>query len=139
MMTSEDYEREQKRQLGKISSVHFGFEDHGILSLCVFFEFGGSSQGMGHLILSKYDKVKERQLGTAGGLDLVIQLLLLFKVDTLNQIKGRTAYALRDDGSWSSPIRGIEIPAHDGGGKLLLSDWASEWFPATKKSELSEQ
>lgn len=125
-----DYEREQKRQLGKISSVHFGFEDHGILSLCVNFDFGGSGQGMGHLILSTYDKTKNRQIGTAGGLDLVIQLLLLFKVDTLDRIKNRTAYALRDDSC--SPIRGIEIPAHDGGGKLMLADWAKEWFPEKK-------
>lgn len=39
---------EYKLELGKIESTHIGFEDHGIFSVNVNFEFPGSSQGTGH-------------------------------------------------------------------------------------------
>ena len=114
----------EKRELGKVTAVHLGFEDHGIMSIALSLDFGGSVQGFGPIALSHFDRAKNRPVGTATGIDLVIVLLRLFKVDTLDAIKGRVVYALRSGGCF---IDGLEIPEFDGGGVFSLPEWRRQW------------
>lgn len=50
-------------EIGKVRDVFFGIEDHGILTLNIDFDYGGSCQGTGHLCLSNFDKSKDRIVG----------------------------------------------------------------------------
>ncbi len=120
------------RELGKVKEVFFGREGHGLMTLWVHVDFGGTGQGFGGYGLDSFDKKRDRRVGTAGGLDLVMRLLDLFDVDSLDKIKGRPVYALRDSETWNSPITGLETPAFDGGKRLLVAEWQREWFPDEK-------
>lgn len=116
-----------RKELGKITTCELLIEDHGILTLSMTFDFGGSGQGIGGYALDTFDRDRDRRVGTAGGLDFVLRTLNLFKVDRLRAIVGRTAFAVyaTDRGI----IDGIEIPAHDGGGIFMFENWRREWFP----------
>lgn len=118
---------DRKRELGKIDHVHFGIEDHGILSLAIGVDFGGTHQGLGHMVLDVWSEKDKRRIGTACGLDLVLQVLQFFKVDQLDKIKGRTVFALRESDSYNADIVGLEIPPFDGGGKFLVKEWSARW------------
>lgn len=117
------------RELGKIVKVDLHIEDHGMLTLDVAFDFGGSAQVLGGIALDTFSKVDGRRIGSAAGLDFVVQLLGLFKANRLSEIVGRTAYALRDSDRNHAPIQGIEIPAFDGGGVFRVDEWSERWFP----------
>lgn len=56
-----------QRQLGKIDDVNLTIEDHGILTLQVGFDFGGTHQGFGGYCLDTYNEEenigKDTQLG----------------------------------------------------------------------------
>jgi len=115
------------RELGRVERAELFVEDHGILTFYLHLTFGGSGQGFGGVALDTWDDAKKRRVGTAGGCDLVLRLLDLFKVDRLERCVGRAVYALRE--APYGQIMGLELPAFDGGGKLLLDDWRREWFP----------
>lgn len=121
---------DRAKELGKVDRVFFGFEDHGILTCWVHLSFGGTGQGFGGCALDESNE-KGRRVGTAGGLDFILRLLELFKVDELGKIAGRTVYALRETDSYGAPIIGLEVPAFDGGGSFRLKDWQAQWFPET--------
>ena len=117
------------RELGKITSVNLCIEDHGILSLMVSFDFGGTCQGFGGFALdAPPPKRKGPRIGSAAGTDFILRLLRLFGVNRLEEIVGRSAYAIRDGDKWNSPIIGIETPKFDGGEKFLVADWRAAWF-----------
>ena len=82
--------------LGKITKVFFGKEDHGFLTFMLTFDFGGTGQGFGGYCLDTYDKEKDRRVGHAAGTDLILRLLNTFQVDSLHEIEGKSAYAIRD-------------------------------------------
>lgn len=120
---------DDKRQLGKVTSVFFGLEDHGCMTFWIHLDYGGSGQGFGGVALDQWSKGDDRRVGTAAGLDLLIQLLELFGVDTLEKIVGRSVYALHEDGGgWNASVVGLQLPAFDGGKQLLLDDWRKRWF-----------
>lgn len=118
-----------KIQLGKVKSIFFGREGHGILSFMIDIDFGGTGQGFGGYCLDTYCKEKNRRMGHASGTDLVLRLLDLFAVDELNSIVGRYVYALRDNDSWNSRIIGLRMPEVDDSREFLIKDWQKEWFP----------
>lgn len=127
-------EQQYFKQLGKVESVSFGSGDHGNMTFWVMLDFGGGGQGFGGYALDDWDESKKRRVGTAAGMDLIMQLLELFKVDSLNQIAGRPVYALyENEHHFNDKIIGLEIPAFDGGKKFLIKDWQNEWFPERKK------
>ncbi len=122
-----------ERQLGKIDDVNLTIEDHGILTLQIGFDFGGTHQGFGGYCLDTYNKETEHREGHACGTDFILRLLKTFEVSTLEAIKGKPAYALREKGS--QKIVGLETPEFDGSNKFLIEDWRKRWFPETKKED----
>lgn len=116
---------ENRKELGRVSRVHFGLQDHGILTLDIALDFGGTGQSFGGYALDTWDAAKNRRVGHPAGTDFVLQMLDLFGVQTLDDIKGRTVYALRDD---RSLIVGLELPPFDGGRKFMVEEWRREWF-----------
>lgn len=121
-----------KKTLGKCGAPDLFYEDHGILTLFIQIDFGGSSQGFGGYVLDATDKAGGRK-GSAAGMDFIVRLLKLFDVARLADIEGRTVYALYDDAGFNAPIIGLETPAFDGGRRFLISDWQKQWFPKEAK------
>lgn len=101
-------------ELGIIDEVTLRIEDHGLMQLMVCFDFGGTHQCYDLGILDTYRKKKGRRIGTAYGLDVILQLLRYFKVDELHKIKGRYAYALRTERETNALIHGIKRTEFDG-------------------------
>jgi len=120
-------------ELGKIESVFFGKESHGILSFMIHIDLDkGGGQGFGGFALDDYDKEKKRRVGCAAGGDLILQLLNLFNVNELDKIKGRPVYALYEKEGWGETVIGLRVPGFDKqtdhSGKFLIKDWQEEWF-----------
>jgi hypothetical protein len=118
------------RELARIDSIFFGLEDHGILGFNIGLDFGGVHHSFPGLIgLDDYSEDKKRRIGTAAGLDFIIQILRFFKVRNLDDIVGKNVYALYPEGrTIGSNVLGLELPKFDGGRIFMLEDWRKEWF-----------
>lgn len=116
------------KTLGKVNYAKLYIEDHGILTLNIDIDFGSSGQGFGGYSLDSYNKKIERREGTASGMDFVIEVLKLFNVSSLDEIKGKPVYALKEkkDG-WDLPIVGLQTPEFDGGRRFLPEEWQKKW------------
>lgn len=93
------------RKIAKITRAELGFEDHGIFSVALQFDYGGSVQGMGPWGLGKH--------GEFGG--IIRDIITAAGVSDWSELVGRTVYVLTQDDSWSSPIVGFEnLPTEKG-------------------------
>lgn len=111
-------------ELGKVSEVFLGYEDHGILTMLLDIDFGGSGQGFGGMILSTHDEKSDKNRGTVAGTDLICRMLDLFHVRDLQKIKGRYVIALREKPMGN--IVGLRMPKVDGDREFIVADWRSE-------------
>ena len=109
---------EYERVIAKIESTHLGYEDHGIFSLNVSFDYGGSAQGTGHYCVcsSKSDNPED-----AGGIRLVKAIVDACGVDQWEKLRGRTVYVLKDPG-WNGMVRGIEPLPTEKGTAVIFKD-----------------
>lgn len=117
------------KQLGKAGKPDLSIEDHGILTLFVSIDFGGSSQGFGGYSLDTWDKKLDRRVGTSAGMDWILRLLAMFGVSRLEEITGRPVYALKKSDGWNETIIGLLTPDFDGGRSFIIEDWRRDWFP----------
>lgn len=87
------------KELGTITDIFVGKEDHGIPTVSVTIEFGGCTQGFGNLCLPK--ETQETYLE---------MLCDIFGVSDYNYKKliGKKCYALRCFDSWNESIEGVE-------------------------------
>lgn len=91
--------------IAKIERTHLGYEDHGIFSITVMFNYGGSSQGFGPIGFS--EEVVKAIVDSAGPWEDLV---------------GRTVMAIRDDGH-NGLVRGIApLPTERGEGFILGPD-----------------
>lgn len=121
-------EQQYEKQLARVESVELYIEDHGILTCFVnLHKEEGLHQGFGGYSLDGYNEKLKRRVGTAGGMDWVLRLLQIFKVDRLEKIQGKMCYALYE--SDSRQIKGIQTLELDGGETFLIKDWQAQWFP----------
>jgi len=126
-----------RRQLGRIRSAKLAKDDHGCISLTLQFEFGGSSQAFAPVLYSPIwpsrsgedgnHLAQARIVGAAAAWDLLYSILELFEVESVEELNGQVAYALRDEDGFSEYIRGIERIEADGGAKFHLGDWRKKW------------
>jgi hypothetical protein len=114
------------KELAKVSSIVFGYEGHGILTLSIMLAGKGWGQGFGGLALSQYDKQNDRAGGTVCGTDFICRILDLFGANTLEELKGRYVYALKEEGNYGGSILGLELPEPDGGKQFIISEWQKE-------------
>lgn len=115
------------RRLGKISSASLTYEDHGILTCFVSFDFGDSCQGFGGYALDSYNKTTKNREGTAPGLDWIIWVLRALDAPSLEKLSGRVCYALKASDSFMGPIIGLQAIEPEGGKSFLISDWKKRW------------
>jgi len=125
-------EQEQKNEevLAKIESVIFGREDHGIMTLSITFDYGqGGCQSFGGYCLDTFDKEKDRRIGSAAGMDYVMQIMNVMDVTNLQDMVGKMCYAIKDGPRFFGKVIGIKQIPQDGDSQFLIKDWQQEWFP----------
>jgi hypothetical protein len=112
-----------RKELGRVTDVYLGLEDHDIFTMHITFDFGGTGQSFGGYALDTWDAGKKRRVGSAAGADFILRILRLFGVRDIRGIVTRSVYVLRDD---REMIVGLETPAFDGGRKFLVSEWLAD-------------
>lgn len=120
-------------RIGKIESTQLGYEDHGIPTFFLTFDFGGAGQGFGGYAWAEYNKQEDRQEGTAAGADLILRILDACGVENWEDIVGKTMYALYENEHYGQPIIGIKSLPFEHGGTFLIKDWQKKWFPEKDK------
>ena len=119
---------EYEKELARVEKVDLVLD--GVLMLNIHLEKeSGLHQAFGTYQLSHYDKELDRQIGSAQGLDYILQVLNVFNVDKLEKIQGKMCYALYEKPyqPFESFIRGIEALKIDGGKKFTIADWIKQW------------
>ena len=92
-------DKEYVLELGKVKDTHIGMEDHGIFSVNVNFEFGGSVQGTGHYGTGENGEF----LGV-----FVKNFLKLFgDYTTWEDLRGKSVFVLREENNRFGMIRGF--------------------------------
>jgi len=114
-MSKEQSTTELIRTIAKVERTFLGFEDHGILTafLHVSYGTGGGGQGIGGFDLRvRGGRFLERLLKACG-------------VDSWEQLKGRTFYALAE--SYGDVVRGVEPLPTERGERFIFADlWAED-------------
>ncbi len=105
-----------RQKLAKVEGVFFGKEGHGILTMNIGLDYGdGGHQSFGGI-----------SLGGKSGIDYIEKILSLFRINELDEMVGRTVYALFDSEGINATIKGLEMPSFDGGGKFVTKEWQAE-------------
>lgn len=82
-----------EQRIAKIESTFLGFEDHGILTAFVRFDYGGAGQALGPRCFGSTNEGDEPEKwwdGHAAGMDFIRRVLLACGVDQWEHLKGRT-------------------------------------------------
>jgi len=72
----------------KIESTMLGYEDHGIFSFYIHLNYDGSGQSAGGYALDNYIKEKDKRIGTALGMQLIIEILKVLNIESWEKLKG---------------------------------------------------
>ena len=120
-------------KIGRIKSTLFGVEDHGIMTFWLEFDFGSSGQSFGGYCLDTYSEKEKDRIGTAGGMDAIIQILKVCGVEKWEDIEGKIMYALYDNDEYNELIKGIKGLPFESNKAFLLSEWQQRWFPKEVK------
>lgn len=91
-------------EIGSIRSTRLGYEDHGIFtaSIDIYFGGGATGQGAGFMRLDRGyrpdpNDYKTISVGTAYGMDHIIQIMRAVGVETWEALTGKQVIALRND------------------------------------------
>jgi hypothetical protein len=94
------------REIGRIDSVHLGVEDHGVFTFNLGFDFGGTHQGIGHLVLGSPGANDGAGSWAAGAARFLFEVSRV--IGNIATAKGHTVMVVRDDDGWNSKIVGIQ-------------------------------
>lgn len=124
-----------RRDIAKITSTMLGVEDHGILTVWLTVDYGGSGQGIGGYSLDgpthDDDGKFLGRVGSAFGMEFVARTMRACGVDKWEDLKGRTIYVLQDlpddESAWgTSKVVGIENLPTERGERFIFADLAVE-------------
>lgn len=74
----------------QIKSTKLGFISNGIFDFTLVLEIqGGGGFAFGGWALDQYDKEKDRRVGTAYGMNMIMQILEVVGVNTWEELKGK--------------------------------------------------
>ena len=117
----------EHREIAKIEGVFLGFEDHGIFTCYIHFDYGkGGAQSGGGYAFSQYDRETERRVGSRFGCEFVMRLLNACGVDEWSKLKGRTVFAIRDREGFQGRVIGIEPLPTEPGERFIFKELADE-------------
>lgn len=115
-----------EKRIAKIESSFIGFEDHGLLTASLTFNYGGSGQSIAHRIFGAADETHEPEgwhRGHEMGMDFIRRLLLACGVNSWERIVGRTVLVT---GDWSNVFVVEPLPT-ERGKAFDIAAWADEW------------
>jgi len=116
----------EEKELGKIEYTHLGFEDHGIMSFMIGFDFGTSGQGFGGYALDNYDKEVEKRIGTAYGMEAIMRILRATGVEKWEDLVGKVCWVYREEQRGN--IVAIEAPEFTKHGeKFNIEEFNKNW------------
>lgn len=112
-------------QIAKITDSFIGFEDHGLLTVSLTFDYGGSMQGIGHRAFgsSSEDDSSKWRLPHEMGMDFIRRLLLACGVSEWSAITGRTVFVTSD---WTKVYRVEPLPTENGAA-FDIDEWAESF------------
>ena len=98
------------QKLALVEKVYLEYQERRILNvncLVSYEDFG--SQNILNIVLDTWDEEKQKRVGTAEGMTLLIDLLNFFGVNNLTEVENQYVYVLVDDvDSWYGKAHGIE-------------------------------
>jgi hypothetical protein len=118
--------RTSEQRIAKVRSMVLGFEDHGILTATVDFDYGGAGQGIGARCFGSHDESRDPEGWRRGhemGMDFVRRLLLACGVSEWDRLKGRTVMVTC---TYSEILRIDPLPT-EGGEPFDIEAWADSW------------
>lgn len=96
-------------KLAKVSKASLEIQDRGILNFWIHVDYEeGCSQGVGGIVLDGYDKELKGRVGTAGGCEIIRQLLLLFQVNDFSEMKGKYIWVVGEGEGLSFNPKGLK-------------------------------
>jgi hypothetical protein len=110
------------RMHATVSYVKVGPEDHGIPTVWIGCEFGGS-QGFGGMCLDENT--------TAAYVD---DICTLFSVSNIDDIVGRHCFVLKSFSGWSERVEGLEVE----GRRFTISGFMKRHWPDKYRSRLEQ-
>jgi hypothetical protein len=110
------------KTIARVDEVWLGIEDHGVFTVHIGWDYGGTHQGTGHLCLDEWDRDTEKRTSGPEGITFLRRLCEVFGVSEFTKIKGRTIYVLRDSDEWGSRPLGFEQLPFNGGKTFLFSE-----------------
>lgn len=121
------------KTIAKIEGSSLGWEDHGIFTVSLTMNYGGSGQGVGGYALDEPFKIDGKHAGrrgTAYGMEFVCRTLKACGVNSWEKLQGRTVYVLHDgEPRWGSHdnVLGIENLPTEPGNRFLFRDLLDEF------------
>ena len=113
-------------KVGKLTHAFLGFEDHGIFSFNLAFDFGGTGQGTGHYNIN----------GPVGG-PLIKAILETLGAHEWKDLDGTIVYVLYAEDDWNASIVGVQaLPFSPGSGKPLIF---KEFFEKTLQEQARDE
>lgn len=131
---------EYTAHVATIERTHLGTEDHGIVTAYLHLKWGSSGIGVGGMCLDAPEFEGDggkflRRIGTAYGLDHLMQLMATVGVDSWEKLPGKRVFVLfPNNESWGSIASGIANI--DTGKAFILKEHAEEW-KARKANEFA--
>jgi len=110
----------EEKELGKVSYTKLGFEDHGILTFVIGFDFGGHGQGFGTYCLDTFKNQNVCELGKrelifkAAAIEGIKRVLKAFGVNLWEELVGKTAWVERNKDGYISTIEAPDFIKHHG-------------------------
>jgi hypothetical protein len=114
-----------EKRIAKINNADIGFEDHGIFTVFIDLSYGDKSfQGISGYSLSHSAKGSTGYLtiGEPKGIDFIMGIMKACGVDVWSKMKGRTIYALIEDGL----VKGLEQLPTEGKESIYFPDFWKE-------------
>ena len=110
---------------GRITETMLGIEDHGIMTFHIFIEFEKGECGYGGYALDSYDQKTGRRVGSAAGMQAIMEILDCVGVEKWEDLTG--AFIRCEHTGWGGKILRI--------GNLIKDKWFSleEFFKKTKE------
>lgn len=120
---------EYDRKIGKATYASIRREDHGILTVDIQFDYGGSAQGIPGYALDGWDREQERRVGDKRSIEFIAALMDAFGVDRFEDITGRTVMVLHEEGRGGfggGLIVGLEPLPTEKGKRVIFADVFAE-------------
>ena len=96
------------KQLAKITSAKLEIKERGILNFWILVDYEDSPcQGIGSLALDKWDKEKEKRVGTAYGCEMIRRLLETLNVNDFSEMKGQIIWVYGEGEGLGFKAKGI--------------------------------